>query len=396
MVSELKPRTVSILGATGSVGRSTMEVVGEQGEAFAVEAVTAHTDVAALAKIARSGRARVAVMADPQAYGDLKDALAGSDVTAAAGPQALVEAAERPVDITVAAIVGAAGLAPTYAATRAGNTVALANKECLVSAGQVFLDALGRFGGELLPLDSEHNAIFQILHGRATQGVERIILTASGGPFRQASPEAIAAAQPIDALNHPNWSMGAKISIDSATMMNKGLEVIEARHLFGLERTRIDVLIHPESVVHGLVEFTDGSQIAALGVPDMRAPIAHCLAWPQRSASTHTQRLDLTKDGPLTFEPMDRVRFPVFQIAMEALDAGGWATNILSAANEVAVAAFLAERIGFTEIAEVVAETLEYAANAGYGTPTSIEEAIAVDGAGRRLATECLVRRSDS
>ncbi len=383
-------KTISILGATGSVGASTRSVMAEQPGAYEVDTVSARDNVDELARLARDVRARHAVIANNDRYVDLKAGLAGTGTTVAAGPSALVEAATRPVDVVMAAIVGAAGLAPTYAALAAGRTVAIANKECLVAAGDVFMEAVRRFGGRLLPVDSEHNAVFQILQGHAIGEVARLVLTASGGPFRTSSAEEITAARPADAIAHPNWSMGAKISVDSATMMNKGLEVIEACHLFGVARDRVGVLIHPESIVHGLVEFTDGGHIAALSPPDMRVPVAYCLAWPERAPRGAIEPLDLVRLGRLTFEDVDVARYPAFATAMTALDAGGAATNILNAANEIAVEAFLAERIRFPEIAALVGETVEAAICEGIAAPATIDEAMDIDGRGRRLALERL------
>lgn len=377
------PRRISILGATGSIGASTLAVIGERPGAYVVEAVTANANAARLAEIARAVGAQVAVIADPAAFADLKAALAGTGIAAAAGPDAVVEAAARPVDLVVAAIVGAAGLAPTYAAITAGLRVALANKECLVSAGDLFMTAARRAGVVILPVDSEHNAIFQILDGRPADAVERIIVTGSGGPFRTWSVEEMARATPAEALRHPNWSMGPKITIDSATLMNKGLELIEAHHLFDQPSSKLDVLIHPQSVVHGLVTFTDGAMLACLGPPDMRTPIAHCLAWPRRDTSA-VRRLQLESVGSLSFGAPDTGRFPALRLARAALDAGGGATNILSAANEIAVAAFLAGRIGFLEIARIVEETLALAS--APATPSTIGEAEALDAEGRRIA----------
>lgn len=386
------PRRVSILGATGSIGASTLAVIASQPDRYAVEAVTANANAARLAEIAVKTGARLAVIADPAGYADLKAGLSGTGVIPAAGPSAVEEAAIRPADVVVAAIVGSAGLGPTYAAVSAGQRVALATKECLVSAGDLFMAAARRTGVPMLPVDSEHNAIFQILDGRPAEGVAKVILTASGGPFRDASLEAMAKATPAEALRHPNWSMGPKVTIDSATLMNKGLELIEAHYLFGQPAARLDVLIHPQSVVHGLVEFTDGSVVACLSPPDMRTPIAHCLAWPERGV-VPVKRLDLAALGELSFRRPDGGRFPALGLAMAALDAGGWATNILSAANEVAVGAFLAGRVGFLEIARIAADTVESTGGASRRTPSTIVEAIALDGEGRRKASELIAAR---
>jgi 1-deoxy-D-xylulose-5-phosphate reductoisomerase len=389
-----EPKRITILGATGSVGTSTLSVIGQDPDAFLVDTVTAHTNAAQLAEVAHRAGARLAVIADPSMYGELKEALSGSGIAAAAGPDAVTEAARRPVDLVLAAIVGAAGLAPTFAALSAGTTIALANKECLVGAGDLFIGAARRRNVAILPVDSEHNAIFQILEGRQISDVERIVVTASGGPFRQWPREAMAAATPDEALAHPNWSMGPKITIDSATMMNKGLELIEAHHLFGMPSSGLDVLVHPQSVIHGMVAFRDGSMMASMSPPDMRTPIAHCLAWPDRSSTAH-QRLDLAAIGDLRFEAPDPQRFPALTITRQALDAGGWATNILSAANEIAVEAFLAGRIGFLEIARLVEDTIAAAAAVvPHTAPSTIAEAIALDREGRRIAADLLTRVS--
>jgi 1-deoxy-D-xylulose-5-phosphate reductoisomerase len=390
-----EPRRISILGATGSIGKSTLSVIGAQPEAYAVEAVTAATKAERLAEIARDTNAKVAVIADPAAYADLKSALSGSGIEAAAGDSAVVEAAGRPADIVLAAIVGAASLAPTMAAVEAGSRVALANKECLVCAGGLFMETVRRAEATVLPVDSEHNAIFQLLDGRSLDDIRRIILTASGGPFRTWTREAMAGVTKAEALKHPNWSMGPKITIDSATLMNKGLEVIEAHHLFGVPGEQIGVLVHPQSIVHGLVDFLDGSTLAAMSPPDMRTPIAHCLAWPRRS-DVASARLDLASIGALTFEAPDPERFPALRLAREALEAGGGATNILNAANEVAVATFLAGGIGYLEIAEMVEETLDRAAGLNLtATPATVGEALALDAEGRRIAAD-LVRQREA
>jgi 1-deoxy-D-xylulose-5-phosphate reductoisomerase len=359
-------------------------VIAARPDEYAIEVVTANANAAKLARIARTTRARVAVIADPAAYAELKASLAGTGIAVAAGPGAILEAATRPADLVVAAIVGAAGLRPTFAAINAGMRVALANKECLVSAGQLFMKAAVRTGVPILPVDSEHNAIFQILDGRQAS-VDRIVLTASGGPFRTWSQDQMATVTPVQALRHPNWSMGPKITVDSATLMNKGLELIEAHHLFVQPAEKLDVLVHPQSTVHGLVHFEDGSVIAALSPPDMRSPIAHCLAWPERIAAD-VPRLDLAAIGQLTFERADFVRFPALRIAREALDLGGWATNILSAANEIAVEAFLANRIGFLEIARIGEQAISEAAAVKRREPATLDEAIALDDEGRRIA----------
>jgi 1-deoxy-D-xylulose-5-phosphate reductoisomerase len=382
------PKRITILGATGSIGTSTLAVIAARPEAFAVEAVTANANAAKLARVARTSRARIAVIADPAQYGALREALAGSGIEPAAGPEAVVEAAAQPADLVVAAIVGAAGLAPSYAALAAGTPIALANKECLVSAGELFVSTARARGTTILPVDSEHNAIFQILDGRDPQTIERIVITASGGPFRDWSRDQMAAATPAAALAHPTWAMGPKITIDSATLMNKGLELVEAHYLFGVDGPRLEVLIHPQSIVHGMVTFRDGAMLAALGAPDMRGPITYCLSWPDR-VETPGARLDLAAVAPLTFARPDPARFPALAIARAALDSGVRATNIMSAANEIAVQAFLDGRIGFLKIAEIVEETLARASALLKAAPLqNIEEAIALDREGRRRAIE--------
>ncbi len=351
------PRRVSILGATGSVGRSTLDLISRQPAAYKVVALTAQQNVDLLAAQARQFNAELAVIGDEDSYGALKAALAGSGVEAAAGPRALCDAAERPSDWLMAGIVGAAGLGPTLAAIRRGAIVALANKECLVCAGELVLEEVRRGKATLLPVDSEHNAIYQVFDFDRPKTIDRIILTASGGPFLNLDVTAMAQVTPAQAVAHPNWDMGNKISVDSATMMNKGLESIEAFHLFPVAAEQIEILIHPQSVVHSLVGYVDGSVLAQLGAPDMRTPIAYTLAWPDRML-TPTERLDLAHISNLSFEAPDPMRFPCLRLAREALLAGGTAPTILNAANEIAVAAFLAERLGFLEIARVVEETL--------------------------------------
>ena len=383
-----QPRRITILGATGSIGTNTVAVIDENPGAYEVDAVTAFGNAESLARVARKVRARLAVISDRNSYSVLKDALSGSGIEAAAGLEAVEDAAARPVDIVVAGIVGAAGLSPTLAAIRAGSNIALANKECLVSAGDLFVGEAQAAGVEILPVDSEHNAIFQALGSNRIEDVDRIILTASGGPFRDWTKQALMGARPEEALKHPNWSMGPKISIDSATLMNKGLELIEAYHLFGIEPARIEVVVHPQSIVHGLVAYRDGTMIAALSAPDMRMPIAHCLAWPARAGET-TLGLDLTRVGRLTFERPDTDRFPALRLAREALAAGGWATNVLNAANEIAVAAYLSGAIAFPEIARMVEDTLSAARTAGLDdTPTTLKEVLVLDKEARRLASQ--------
>ncbi len=387
---QTQTRSVTILGATGSIGSSTVDLIKRNRDRFRVEAVTARGNAVALAKVAREVGARFAVVADDAAYGDLKEALAGSGIEAGAGEAALIEAAERPADWVMASIAGAIGLKPTLAAIKRGATVGLANKECLVCAGDLFMRTAAKVGATVLPVDSEHNAIFQALGAGRRADVARVILTASGGPFRTWSKEAIRAATPEQALRHPNWSMGPKVTIDSASLMNKGLELIEAHHLFALPSAQIDVLVHPQSVVHGMVEFRDGSVVAQLGPPDMRVPIAHCLAWPQRIDGP-APRLDLARVRELTFEAADLERFPALALARQALEAAGGAPTVLNAANEVAVAAFLAGRIGFAGIPALVEETLDRAGGRGLlAEPTGIEAALHIDHMARSLAQDLL------
>lgn len=384
------PRTITLLGATGSVGASTIDLIRREGSGLLPQVVTAHRNAQALAKLARDIGARVAVVADPSAYGDLKDALSGSGIEAAAGDDALVEAAQRPADLVLAAITGAAGLKPTLAAIERGATVALANKESLVCAGALFMRRAAAASATVLPVDSEHNAIFQALGAGQRRDVRRIIVTASGGPFRTWTAEQIRAATPQQALRHPNWSMGRKITVDSATMMNKGLEVIEAHHLFALTPDQIDVLVHPQSIVHGIVEFADGSLVAQMGPTDMRIPIAHCLAWPDRIPDA-APRLDLAVLGRLDFEAPDTERFPALALARAALAQGGAAPTVLNAANEIAVEAFLAGRLDFMGIAGLVEETLTAAAARGVSAePDSVDAALGVDHVSRELALTLL------
>ena len=382
MGAVLTVRRISILGATGSVGASTLDLVRREPDKWCVVALTANCQARELAALAREFSVEIAVVADESCLADLRDALAGTNIETAAGPTALVEAASRSADIVLAAIVGTAGLAPTMAAIEQGRTVALANKEALVSAGDVMTAAVVRHGTTLLPVDSEHNAIFQCLAGNDLAHVRSITLTASGGPFRDWTLAQLRAATPAQAVKHPNWEMGAKISVDSATMFNKGLELIEAHHLFPVGHDKLRIVIHPQSVVHSMVEYRDGSTLAQLGPSDMRVPIASALAWPARM-DTPCAPLDLTALGELSFRAPDEARFPATKLAREAMEAGGAAPAVLNAANEVAVAAFLAGHIPFTRIAAYVADVLAQAAPA---TPQTLAEVIAVDAQARALA----------
>ena len=386
----LAPRSVTVLGSTGSVGTQTLELLAHEPGRFQVKALVAGRNTDLLARQAIALGAELAVVADITLYGALRDALAGTNIAVGAGPEAVVEAAMLDADWTMAAITGAAGLASTLAAIRRGACVALANKEALVCAGEVMLRAVRDAGATLLPVDSEHNAIFQSLADGNHGAVEKIILTASGGPFRTATHDEMARATPEVALKHPVWSMGAKISIDSATMMNKGLELIEAARLFNLDETQIGVLIHPQSVIHGMVCYHDGSVLAQLGSPDMRIPIAHTLAWPERMA-TPSPRLDFAAVGRLEFSEPDLVQFPALRLARSALRAGGGAPAILNAANEIAVEAFLNRRIGFLDIAGTVEKVLDL-----MGTPPAetLDDVIALDGAARRAAERFAAARA--
>jgi 1-deoxy-D-xylulose-5-phosphate reductoisomerase len=382
-------KTVTVLGSTGSVGTQTVELLLANPDRYRTRALVAGKNVKLLAEQAIALGAEVAVVADESRFSDLVDALAGTGIEAACGKAAMVQAASRKVDWTMCAIMGAAGLYPTLAAIQGGGAVALANKEALVCAGDVMLRAVAEAKATLLPVDSEHNAIFQAMADGNHGAVERIILTASGGPFRTASLEEMRAATPEKALKHPVWTMGAKISIDSATMMNKGLEVIEAARLFGLTSDLIDVLVHPQSTVHGMVCYADGSVLAQLGSPDMRVPIAHALAWPSR-ISTAAPRLDLVKLGKLEFSEPDPIRFPALRLAREALQSGGGVPTLMSAANEIAVEAFLNRQIGFLDIAAVVEEVMQ---KMGHRAVTSLDAVIDIDTEARAKAAEfCLTR----
>ncbi len=379
-------RTITILGATGSVGASTLDLIRRERDKWRVVALTANCQAEELARLAREFSADMAVVADDSCLPALRAALSGSGIEALGGAAALVEAAARPADLTLAAIVGCAGLAPTMAAIEQGRTVALANKEALVSAGEVMTRAVARHGTTLLPVDSEHNAIFQCLAGNDLAQVRMITLTASGGPFRDWTPEQLAAATPAQAVKHPNWAMGAKISVDSATMFNKGLELIEAHHLFPVGLAKFRIIIHPQSVVHSMVEYRDGSTLAQLGPPDMRVPIASALAWPSRM-DTPCAPLDLAALGELTFRAPDEARFPATRLCRQAAETGGVAPCVLNAANEVAVAAFLSGQIGFTRIAVMVEEVvMRYAPSA----PVHLGDVMAVDSEARARARELL------
>ena len=375
-------RSISIFGATGSIGASTLDLIRRNRARWRVSALTANGNVAELARLAREFGAEIAVTADEACLPALREALAGSGIAAAGGAGALVEAAARGADITIAAIVGCAGLAPTMAAIEQGGVVALANKEALVSAGEVMTAAVTHHAATLLPVDSEHNAIFQCLAGNDLADVRSITLTASGGPFRDWPAERLALATPAEAVKHPNWDMGAKISVDSATMMNKGLELIEARYLFPVGLDKLRIIVHPQSVVHSMVEYRDGSTLAQLGPSDMRVPIASALAWPSRM-DTPCEPLDLAAIGQLTFRAPDEERFPATRLAREAAEAGGAAPAVLNAANEIAVAAFLAGQIGFTRIAACAEDMLSRFAPPA---PTSLADVIAVDSEARERA----------
>jgi 1-deoxy-D-xylulose-5-phosphate reductoisomerase len=381
-------RRLSLFGATGSVGKSTLDLVRRDAGSWHLAVLTAHSDVDALAVLAREFRPDLVVIADESQYDALQAALAGSGLTLAAGAEALVDAARLPTDLVLAAIVGCAGLAPTMAALEMGYDVALANKESLVSAGALMMAAAQSSGSTILPVDSEHNAIFQCLAGSSMSEVRRIILTASGGPFRTMSAADMAHVTPNQAVAHPNWSMGAKISVDSATMMNKGLELIEAHHLFPVGLDRIEILVHPQSVIHSLVEFCDRSTLAQLGSPDMRIPIASALAWPKRMA-TPCAPLDLTTIGRLDFEAPDEVRFPATALCRAAITEGGARPAQLNAANEVAVAAFLAGRIAFSDIIDTVRHVLDASAPAA---PSMLQDIFSVDAASRSAAQNFIDR----
>jgi 1-deoxy-D-xylulose-5-phosphate reductoisomerase len=389
-LSSVVSRRVTVLGSTGSIGVSTLDVIDHArktygSSAFPIEALTAQANVEALAEQARRFHPKLAVIGDENHYATLKALLADTGVEIAAGREAVIAAATRPSDAVMVAIVGAAGLAPALAAVKRGATIALANKECIVAAGEIFRRAVAKYGATLIPVDSEHNAAFQLLDGDELHAVERVTLTASGGPFREWSSQNMKSVTPEQAVAHPNWAMGAKISVDSATLMNKGLELIEAHFLFSIAPEKLDVVVHPQSVVHCLVAYADGSTLAHLSSPDMRTPIAHALAWPRRMASP-SRRLDLTALKQLTFEAPDLLRFPCLGLAQDCLRAGGLSPTILNAANEIAVQAFLGRKIGFLDIARVVEETLSSRTPNGPGTVDDVEGVLDVDRQARDLA----------
>jgi len=379
-------RNVTILGSTGSVGCNTVELIEKNPGDYTVEALTANRNVKLLAEQSERLKPKTAVLADPRGYKDLKAALSGTGIEVTAGPEAVIEAAAQPADWVMAAIVGAAGLKPTLTAVRRGATIGLANKECLVSAGDVFVKEVSSYGATLLPVDSEHSAIFQVFDFDNADRVRRIILTASGGPFREFSHAQMARVTPEQAVAHPNWDMGAKISVDSATMMNKGLELIEAFHLFPVTAKQIEILVHPQSVIHSMVDYVDGSVLAQLGTPDMRTPIAYALAWPKRMSSP-APRLELEEIATLTFEAPDYERFPALRLARQALEAGGAAPTILNAANEVAVRHFLDKNIGFLDIVRIVGETLSAAPG---GPLRNLDDVAEADTEARRIAEELI------
>ena len=390
--SATRPRVITVLGATGSIGQSTADILCGAPEAFSVTAIAGGRDPIALAKMAIRLKASFAALADPKGYAALKAALAGTGIAAAAGEDAVIEAALHPSDLVMGAIAGTAGVKPTFAALEAGRAIALANKECLVCAGYAFMRQAALSGTRLLPVDSEHNAIFQALGDAEPSSVEMMTLTASGGPFRTWTMDQIAAATPEQALAHPNWAMGPKVTIDSAGLMNKGLEIIEAHHIFGIEAARLDVLVHAQSIVHGLVSFADGSVTAGLAAPDMKVPIGHCLSYPER-IKTAARRLDLAAIGTLTFERPDFDRFPALRVALDALRMGQGLATVMNAANEIAVEAYLRKVISFHEIARHVEAACEAALADGTARePTSIAEALGVDHVVRERSRATLSR----
>jgi len=379
-------RSVSILGATGSIGKSTVDLLAGHRDRFRTEVLTGHKNVTLLAEQARRLGAAAAVIGDESLYQDLKAALSGSGIEVAAGAQAVIDAAARPADWIMAAIVGTAGLRPTLAAIAQGRTVALANKESIVAAGPLMLEAVKAAGTTLLPVDSEHNAVFQVLDPAQRGGIARIILTASGGPFLRKSRTDLAAITPAEAVRHPNWSMGAKISVDSATMMNKSLEIIEASYLFDLPDEKIDALIHPQSIVHSMVEYIDGSILAQMGAADMRTPIAHTLGWPVRIETTG-QRLDLSGVLSMQFEPVDTARFPAIALARGAVRAGVGYPVVLNAANEIAVEAFLGGKLTFDKIEKLSEEALQRVV---IERISGLDDVIALDATARTIAENAL------
>ena len=390
-----RPRRISVLGATGSIGENTLDLVGRDPASYTVVALTGGRNATRLAELAAKHRAELAVIADESRYAELRARLIGTGIEAEAGADALVEAACRPADWVMAAIVGAAGLKPTLAAVRQCTCIALANKECLVSAGPIFMREVARHETALLPVDSEHSAAMQVMGGGALESIERICLTASGGPFRSWSLADMEEVTPKQALAHPNWSMGPKVTIDSATLMNKSLELIEAHHLFSVPAERLSVLIHPQSIVHCLVHYRDGSVLAQMSCPDMRTPIAYSLAWPNRMQAP-TARLDLASLGALSFEAPDEERFPALRLARHVLAAGGSASTVLNAANEVAVQAFLDGRIGFLGIAALVEATLGRSAHICATSPDSVDGVLAIDAEARAIALSLLLRFAQS
>jgi 1-deoxy-D-xylulose-5-phosphate reductoisomerase len=391
-VSDVQDRTVTILGSTGSVGASTIDLIEhhntKRSGTYRVVALTANANASELASQARKLKPEFVAIADASRYGELRDELAGTAIEIAAGVDALEEAAARSADWVMASIVGAAGLRPTLAAVRRGATVAIANKECLVCAGDLFMREVRSAKATLLPVDSEHNAVFQVFEAEQPGAIEQITLTASGGPFRTWTREQMAKATPAEACKHPNWSMGAKISVDSATLMNKGLELIEAHHLFAVPANCLSVIVHPQSIVHSLVAYVDGSVLAQLGSPDMRTPIAYTLGYPAR-IDAPTRRLNLADLGQLSFEAPDTVRFPCLALAQEALRQGGSAPTILNAANEVAVEAFLARKLGFCDIPRIVESALSRCDAPG-PAPASVAEALTLDQAARECTKQLL------
>ncbi|WP_306256839.1 1-deoxy-D-xylulose-5-phosphate reductoisomerase [Pararhizobium sp. IMCC21322] len=393
MTGSETPKTITLLGATGSVGDSVLSVIASQPARFKLHAVVARNSATKLARIAISAGAKSAVLAEEGELSSLRDALAGTGIQCAAGPEAVEAVATEPVDLVVAAIVGAAGIRPTWAALKAGNQIALANKECMVSAGNLFMSEARRQNKPILPVDSEHNAIWQVFDEDNKTAIEAVTITASGGPFRTWSQKQIASATPQQALNHPIWEMGSKITIDSASLMNKGLELIEAKHLFGLEVEQLRVLVHPQSIIHGLVHYSDGSVLAQLGCADMRVPVSYCLNWPSRGKSP-ASKLDFSTIATLTFEPPDLERFPCLQLAYEAMSAGGAATCALNAANEIAVAAFLDEKIPFGGIAHIVDTVLQQTVKETGSTEfENIDQAIESDRIARGRASKYLQQK---